>query len=97
MRISIDLAVDQLMKECGVAVPEDPVVVFMARVELLEGFEGVRVSEWPLRTAYVHLHETLTDMSAEPILLGSVYARRVGIFLEVVQGIGNPHVAPAHS
>jgi hypothetical protein len=87
MLIAIDGSVDRLMTRHGLTVPEDRVEALLARAEFLGQFKGARVVEWPLRSAYVHLHETLTDMSAEPIMLSPVYTRRISIFLDVIETI----------
>jgi hypothetical protein len=83
--LAIDRAVDRVMAKHNVSVPDDRVAAVLARAVFLEGFAEPKVDDRPLRASYVHLQETLTDMSAEPIVLDSEYRRRVERFLEAVE------------
>jgi hypothetical protein len=83
--LAIDRAVDRVMAKHNVSVPDDRVAAVLARAVFLERFAEPRVDDRPLRASYVHLQETLTDMSAEPIVLDSEYRSRVERFLEAVE------------
>jgi hypothetical protein len=85
--LAINAAVDQAMARAGLKVSKDVVAAVLQRAQFLERFSGIRVHDHHLRAAYVHLHETLGDMSAEPLPLDANYQERVEEFIDVLGSV----------
>ena len=90
---SIDKAVDSVMARLGVKVPSGRFEAFVARAEFLERAEapllldGSMVQRYRLRSAYVHLRETLGDMATEPVLIDPRYEKWVNDFMAALKSI----------
>jgi len=65
----LDGAVDDLLRRQGFLIPTDHPNVLLARAEFLAKIKRARLGGYTLRGAYVHLYETLEDLTTEPILI----------------------------